>query len=492
MGMDGSPEPATGWGELLSGRNAARSAALAGGVALHAVNVFVAATILPSVVADIGGLGLYAWNTTAFVAASILGSALAAKAVERFRPPGAYRLAYGLFMAGSVAGAVAGSMPVLLAGRFVQGVGGGLLVALSFAMIRRVFAPALWTRAMALVSLMWGLATLLGPLVGGVFAELGLWRGAFWSLVPLTLGLLLLTEFVLPPSHPDGPPVRVPLARLGLLVLAVLAVSAASVSPDAAWNAAGLVAGLVLTGAFVASERHATARLYPRGAFSTATPVWGLYAVMGLLSVGMTPEIFLPLFLQQLHGVSPLTAGYMMALAAAGWTTAAVVTAGLGRRREAQAVVAGPFVTTAALAGIAALLPRTGTGAVVALVGAATALIGVGIGMGWPHLSARAMALAGDDEKDIAGASIPTTQLFCTALGAALGGLVTNLAGLSSSRPTGMAEAATWVFGVFALAPLLAGAIAVATYRKSRAIPSRDPVREEPARVLQQGGKHDD
>lgn len=489
MGMDERPEATTGWGELLSGRNAARSAALAGGVALHAVNVFVAATILPSVVADIGGLGLYAWNTTAFVAASILGSALSAKAVERFRPRGAYRLAGGLFLAGSVGGAVAGSMPVLLAGRFVQGVGGGLLFALSYAMIRRVFAPALWTRAMALVSLMWGLATLLGPLVGGVFAELGLWRGAFWSLVPLTLGLLLLTEFVLPSSRADGPPVRVPLARLGILVLAVLVVSAASVSPDAAWNAAGLVAGLVLTGAFVASERHATARLYPRGAFSTATPVWGLYAVMGLLAVGMTPEIFLPLFLQQLHGVSPLAAGYMMALAAAGWTVASVVTAGFRRRSAALAVVAGPFVTTVALVGIALLLPQTTTGTVVALVGAATGLIGVGIGMGWPHLSARVLALTGDDEKDTAGASIPTTQLFCTAFGAALGGLVANFAGLSSPNPTGVADAATWVFGVFALAPLLAGAVAVASYRNGGGIPSRDSVREEPARVLQEGGK---
>ena len=65
-----------GWAALLHGRNAIRSLTLAGGVALHALNVFIATTILPSVVKDIGGLAYYAWNTTAFVVLSILGSAL--------------------------------------------------------------------------------------------------------------------------------------------------------------------------------------------------------------------------------------------------------------------------------------------------------------------------------------------------------------------------------------------------------------------------------
>ncbi|MBW8724471.1 MAG: hypothetical protein JF625_04845 [Inquilinus limosus] len=70
------PEP--GWGALFPGVNAIRSLALAGGTALHAVSVYIAITILPSVVEDIGGLDYYAWNTTLFVAASILGAALAA------------------------------------------------------------------------------------------------------------------------------------------------------------------------------------------------------------------------------------------------------------------------------------------------------------------------------------------------------------------------------------------------------------------------------
>src|SRR3546814_12073585 len=72
------------WSELLWGRNGLRSLALAGGVAVHAVNVYIVTTILPSIVADIGGLEYYAWNTTLFVVASILGSALSPKSMEQF------------------------------------------------------------------------------------------------------------------------------------------------------------------------------------------------------------------------------------------------------------------------------------------------------------------------------------------------------------------------------------------------------------------------
>jgi MFS family permease len=116
-----------GWRDLLAGANAARSLVLAGGVGLHAVNIFIATTILPSVVADIGGLAYYAWNTTLFVVVSIVGSAASAHALGRFSPRGAYLLATALFAFGTLTCAIAPSMPVLLAGRSLQGFGGGML-----------------------------------------------------------------------------------------------------------------------------------------------------------------------------------------------------------------------------------------------------------------------------------------------------------------------------------------------------------------------------
>ena len=72
------------WATLLSGRNGLRSLALAGGVSVHAINVYLVTTILPSVVQDIGGLEYYAWNMTLFVMTSILGSALSPKFIQSF------------------------------------------------------------------------------------------------------------------------------------------------------------------------------------------------------------------------------------------------------------------------------------------------------------------------------------------------------------------------------------------------------------------------
>src|SRR5690349_7268041 len=93
---------AASWSDLLSGRNGMRSLALAGGTALHAINVYVVTTIMPSIVADIGGLTWYAWNTTLFVIASIIGATLAAQLADRRGGKGAYLIALGVFTAGTL------------------------------------------------------------------------------------------------------------------------------------------------------------------------------------------------------------------------------------------------------------------------------------------------------------------------------------------------------------------------------------------------------
>ncbi|MDR3083800.1 MAG: MFS transporter, partial [Streptomyces sp.] len=152
--------PAAGWAALFGREHGPVAVTLAAGVALHAVNVYLAATVMPSVVDDIGGSSLYAWATTIFVFASVLGSAAAAAVLGARGPRASSRFAALLRAAGTTACALAPNMLVLLAGRLVQGLGGGLLFALSYAIVRISLHEALWPRAMALVSAMWGVATL--------------------------------------------------------------------------------------------------------------------------------------------------------------------------------------------------------------------------------------------------------------------------------------------------------------------------------------------
>src|SRR5690554_4665908 len=132
-----------GWSELLSGRNGLRSLALAGGVALHAINVYMVTTILPSAVRDIGGLAYYAWNMTLFVAASIFGSAITPRVLSDRGPRASLLWAIGIFALGSAMCAVAPTMPWMLVGRSVQGLGGGLMLGLSYSCVRLLFEERL-------------------------------------------------------------------------------------------------------------------------------------------------------------------------------------------------------------------------------------------------------------------------------------------------------------------------------------------------------------
>jgi len=462
--------PKSGWAALLSGRNGVRSLALAGGVVLHAINVYIATTILPSVVRDVGGIDYYAWNTTLFVAASILGSALSARLLARAGPRSAYVIATLVFAIGTFICAVAPSMPVMLAGRLVQGLGGGFLFALSYAMIRLVFDEALWPRAMALVSGMWGVATLVGPAVGGIYAQLGVWRAAFWSLIPVALLFAVLAVIVLPKRSTDeierSP---LPLSQLVLLTLAVLAVSFGSVSSVFLWNIAGLAAAAILTLLLIGTESRARHRLLPAGALRITTALGALYATMSLLAVAVTSgEIFVPLFLQVLHQQSPLIAGYLAALMAAGWTLGSIASAGASGKGISCAILAGPMLGMAGMVALAVLVPGESAGGWPALMPICVALvaIGLGVGMAWPHLLTRVFQVAPTGEQGMAAASITTVQLFATALGAALAGMVANVAGLTDPGGiAGTANAAVWLFGLFAFAPILAIFTAVRVVR---------------------------
>jgi len=451
------------WADLLHGTNALRSIALAGGVALHAINVYIVTTILPSVIKDIGGLEYYAWNTTLFVVTSIVGSALSARLIETLGPRAAYLLAVAVFTVGSVVCALAPSMPMLLTGRSIQGLGGGILFALSYALIRLVFEAPLWSRAMALVSGMWGVATLCGPAIGGVFAQTGHWRLAFWALLPVAAGLAAIVALKVggkesvPPSRPSP----LPLTTLGLLVASVLAITLASLSTDLRWNLAGIAAGLAIAALIAAVDKRAVKRLLPTGAYSIGTPLGALYAVMCLVVAAITTEIFVPYFLQVIHGMTPLAAGYMTAAMAAGWTLAAMPSATRSGPAANLLVRLSPVVILAALAALAWMTPRAAqlqsySGLAVYVL--ALAGVGFGIGLSWPHLLTRIFTAAPAGEETLTSSSITTVQLYATALTAALAGVITNSAGLAD--PGGVAgaqHAAQWLFAAFALAP--AGAL---------------------------------
>ncbi|WP_146654273.1 MFS transporter [Labilithrix luteola] len=448
------------WGEFLWGRNALRCLAVVGGVALHATNVYIAATIMPSVVLEIGGLQYYAANTTLFVVSSIVGSALSSRLMASFGARSAYLSALAIFALGTLLCATAPTMPWMLAGRAVQGLGGGFLFALSYGLIRHLFEERMWPRAMAMISAMWGLATLCGPAIGGVFAELGTWRLAFWSLLPFVVVLGGVVATQLPRRGADGEETtRTALVQVLLLAASVLAVSVSSLSETPGiGKIAGVVVGILMGVVLARVDKRAAVRLLPTGAYSLRTMLGRLYATMSLLVVGLTTEIFVPYFLQEIHGCSPLRAGYLTVLMAGGWTIASLLFSGRVGAATTRLIRIGPVLVSASLATLAVTMPRTTqlesplgmTVFGIALVGT-----GFGIGMAWPHLLTRVFTSAPENENSLTAASVTTVQLYAMALGTAIGGLVTNAGGMSTGGLAGAQHASSWLFGVFALAPFL-------------------------------------
>ena len=433
---------------------------LGGGIMLHAVETYITATLMPSIVRDIGGLPLFAWATTIYVAASVLGSTFIA-----VRPPSVtlnrcYVFGAALFGVGSLVCTVAPSMETVLIGRAIQGLGAGFLVALGYAFIRFVYPEALWSTASTLYAAAWGIATFLGPSIGGLFAAGSAWREAFALLVPISVLMAVSAPRLLPSGEGERVTTKTPFLQILLLVSAVVVLSFASSAATPMLR--GLLAGAAVIAVVtaVAIERSAEARLLPASTIRLASPLARVYLVMLLLLVTICSDIYIPYFLQVLHGVMPLVSGYLVALLALGWTIAAFMTARVRGRRANRIVLIGAVLETAATLLLVVTLARHNPEGSLALLALATLfifLMGFGIGMGWAHLVTHVMRLAPAGETDKASAAITTMQALGAAFGAALAGIIVNSAGLV--EPGGVAGAVTaahWLYALLALPAALA------------------------------------
>jgi predicted MFS family arabinose efflux permease len=302
---------------------------------------------------------------------------------------------------------------------------------------------------------------LIGPLIGGVFASYGHWRSAFVTVAGIGCLLGAGALFTLPAdSQSDQAVTRTfPAGRVALICGAIAFLSAASVATGLAIKAMLITATVVAFVLMMWTDRRAAAPLLPSDAFSLRSRTGaGLWMIL-LMSVGYSPlAIYAPLFLQRLHGVSPLGAGYMVALASLAWTTAALAVASLSEEWPPRLIIMGPSAMGAGLAGVGVLMaPGPVTALILPIV-----LIGAGIGAAWAFVLQRVMSGAKGGEENIAAASAATVQQAGIALGAAIAGLVANASGLDNGLdPGSVLRASLWVPLALVAAPLAACAIGV-------------------------------
>jgi MFS family permease len=462
-----STETVGSWRVLLGPGFLGTSTLLAGGVALYAINEFLTISLLPSTVAEIGGERLYAWVTTLYLVGSVVAATTVSAALLRLGARSSYLLGLTVFGIGSMVCAAAPNMEVLLAGRTLQGAAGGLLAGLGYAVISTALPQALWTRASALVSAMWGVATVVGPAAGGLFAQFGLWRWAFGAVAMLTAAMAALVPMVLPArrADPDGaaPALKIPVWSLLLLGTAALAVSVAEIPHSRAAMTALLAASVLLVAVFVVADRRMSVSVLPPNVFGSGPLKW-IYLTMALLMASAMVDMYVPLFGQRLAHLVPVVAGFLGAALAVGWTVSEILSASLSSRRViVRVVAAAPLVMAVGLALGAATQVENAPVGVAVLWALALTITGAGIGAAWPHLSAWAMqSVDGTDKGGAAAAAINTVQLISGAFGAGLAGVVVN------SADGDAVMAARWLFALFAA---LGAVGVVASYRATRGQP---------------------
>jgi EmrB/QacA subfamily drug resistance transporter len=352
---------------------------------LASLDQTIISTALPTIVADLDGVTEMGWIITAYTLAATIVMPIYGRLGDLIGRKPIFLAAIVVFLVGSLIGGLATAMPALITGRFVQGFGGGGLIITAQALIADVVPPRQRGRYLGLMSGVFAISSVAGPLLGGYFTEVAGWRWCFWINLPLGEAALLVAALALPPAHPGTSRPRLDWGGMALMALAVTSLVLLSGWGGSTYDwTSPQISGLgVLTvvagGLFVVVERRALEPLIPLTLLRNRTFVLATTAGL-LLAVAMFAAIsYLPTFLQKVQGYSPSTAGLLMLALMAGLLVASTASGQLIARtgRYLRYPVVGLLLTAAALL----LMPSFTVTTPTVLVCCYLALLGVGIGL---------------------------------------------------------------------------------------------------------------
>jgi MFS family permease len=446
--MASSAAPTARWRDLVSPTLAPRAALVVLGVWLNAADALVTATIMPSVARDLGGAAYYGWAVAFYLTGSILAGASTGQLSHRLGLRPAMILTALAYAAGCALSAASPTIETFLLGRILQGIGAGWLVGFCYVAIGVVFPEALWARMFGATAGVWGIASILGPLVGGLFAAAGFWRGAFWLFAGQGALFAVACVALLPPRRPESADVR-PLAwrTLTILAAAILLIAAADVIGGMLTPLVLLTIGVALLAMAARVNARPGERLLPPEAAWPGSVAGAGYAMIFAMEVAtVVITVYEAAILQSVYRVSPLIAGYTVSVIAVGWTAAAMLVSNQAERRHGPLIVIGATIILAGCVLMSLAIARWS----LAWIVVAGTVIGVGFGLSWSLATARILRALPPEDRAIGSAAVPTTQLIGGAVGAAAAGAAANLLGLAQAFTPAHAQAVgPWLFGAF-------------------------------------------
>lgn len=442
---------------LLGGRMRALTVGSVALVSLAAFEAMAVATAMPTVAAALDGLAAYALAFGLPLATGVVGMVLSGVWSDARGPAAPMRFGVAAFVLGLLVAGLAPTMPVLAAGRAVQGLGSGLFSVALYVVVGRVVPPALRPRMFAAFAAAWLLPAVVGPALAGLLVQTAGWRWVFLLAATLAVPAALVVQPALRGlAGPVGPGVRHPWTRVGWAVGAAAGAVGLHQAGQLSGVAGGLLGAVALLLVAVAGPR-----LLPAGTLRARPGLPAVVALRGLVSaVFIGAETFLPLLLSRERGLSPTAAGLVLTGAAITWSVGSWFQGREGAPSRPVLLRAG----TVSL-GLGVLLAgATVVPAVPLAVGVlGWAAAGLGMGLTYPTLSVLTLELSAPAEQGTNSAALQIADSLFAAVVLALSGAL--FAALIGHGPVAYV-ASTAVSGALALAAVLASG-------RARAEPTR-------------------
>ncbi|MEU6840397.1 MDR family MFS transporter [Streptomyces sp. NPDC046716] len=388
-------------------------------VLLAALDQTIVSTALPRIAEDLNGFDDIAWVSAAYLLASTAVTPLWGKLGDMFGRKRLYLASTAVFLVASVACGLAQNLPELIGARVLQGMGGGGMIVLTFALVGDIVAPDQRGRYQGMFGSVYGVASIVGPLLGGIFTDQLSWRWAFLINLPVGAVALFVAARALPASR-GGTKARIDYA--GATILAAIAtglVLITSFGERWGWGSPAIVALIAATVALAVLlapvERRAAAPVLPPAMFASRTVVFS--ALIGFVANAamFAVLVYLPTYLQIVHGVSATLSGIHLLPLVAGL----VVSQSLAGRWAAHAGRLRAILLTGLLANLAGLLLLSTIGAATHTLVLSAYFLVTGIGIGMVPMVVLTTVQNSVPAADLGAASAVVT--FARSIGAAFG-----------------------------------------------------------------------